>query len=109
MQYWNSTSWTPVNLGIGTGIDFYGVAYYLETSGKAIVVGESGNVGYTSGGDGLAWTTGLVGGGNPTLHAVAVEASAFDLAIAVGAGGAMFKSIDDGVTWTALTSGVTVD
>lgn len=99
----NGDDWTT--LVSGTTKNLYGVHFINSTEG--IAVGADGTIIRTING-GISWdeNVSITPQTTNTLRAVEFEAN---IGWIVGDGGVIYKSNDNGVTWTAINSGVSSD
>ena len=95
-------NWTVSTVGASTE-SYNGVATYLVggTTPRAIVVGSAGSVRLLNN---TTWSNGT-GVPGAIFTDVAAKSDFSGMAIAVGANGVIYKSLDHGVSWTLKTSG----
>jgi hypothetical protein len=101
----NSATWTWIASTMPSTNDMYAVA--VAGGGTLVAVGDGGAIAYS--GDGVSWAPATNNASSNPLRAVTyVDAGANSAAywLAVGDGGTILKSVDGGLNWNLLTSGV---
>jgi photosystem II stability/assembly factor-like uncharacterized protein len=98
---WSGGNWVVNATGAGSSI-YYGVdTYFGGGIAKAIVVGSAGVLRTL---DGATWTNRAPINAAVDFKSVQAKKNFGGIAIAVGTGGAIYKSTDHGVSWTVKPS-----
>ncbi|MGI5861915.1 MAG: WD40/YVTN/BNR-like repeat-containing protein [Myxococcales bacterium] len=101
---YDASGWAARSISPG-GATYRSVAHYFDGEFFAIIVGDNGALNRMSGG---GFTAGTIPGA-PNLKEVDVKPTSPRVAIAVGDGGTIVRSTDDGATWSSVSSGTTVN
>lgn len=101
---WNGSNWVVTATG-GTRTYRSITAYFSGLTNRAVVIGDSGVLHTLTG---STWTQRADINGAVNFRGVAHKHDAAGLVLAVGSGGAIYKSTDHGATFTPRASGVTV-
>ncbi len=98
---WNGVSWYYCG---GSGLDFYGIHARGGGDGRAWAVGSGGSIWYYNG---TGWGQQFSAPGGVTFTGVNFYDDNFGYA--VGTGGVIYRTLDGGLHWELINSGVDVD